>query len=190
MNAMKQSIWACLALMLLAGSAWYYARTSSPIKSDNDSLSSTPDTLITQLSVQQFDEQGHLTHYLNTPSMRHIPLDNSHQFTTPHIIITKANQPAWEINAKDAIALHGGTQITFNHQVVIHQTKDTRTEESTLKTEELIYFPKTQQATTQKEVTFEQAGSIVESTGMNAFLAENRVQLLSNARGTYASNQG
>lgn len=190
MNATKQAEWLFLALLALAGSGWYFASSSRVIKLDDQTLSTTPDTIISELTVQQFDAQGQLSQYLQTPLMRHIPQDNTHQLETPHIIITQPNQPAWDIHAQKATALHGGQQITFNHEVIIHQKKNKNREETTLTTEELTYFPKNQLATTTQEITILQAKNTVRSTGMNAWLADNRVQLLNNARGTYAPNHG
>ena len=103
-------------------------------------------------------------------------------------MVTQLNQPPWEIHAREATALRGGQEITLKHQVVISQKQAART--SVLKTDEMTYFPQDQFATTPKEVLFLQAGSQVRSTGMNAYLAENRVQLLSNARGIYDSSHG
>ena len=190
MNAAKQAAWLFITLLALAVSGWYFASSSIVIKLDDQTLSNTPDTLISHLTVQQFDANGQLSHYLQTPLLRHIPLNNTHQLTTPHIIIAQPNQPAWEIHAQNAIALHGGEQITFNHDVIIHQKQDVHRQESTFTTEELIYFPKDKLATSTKDITFVQAQNVVKSTGMKAWLAENRIQLLSNARGTYVPTHG
>jgi len=190
MNAAKQAAWLFVALLALAGSGWYFASSTLVIKLDAQTLSTTPDTIISELTVQQFDAKGQLSQYLQTPVMRHIPLDNTHQLETPHIIITQPNQPSWEIHAQKATALRGGQQITFNNDVIIHQKKNKNREETTLNTEELTYFPKTQLATTPKEITIMQAKNTVRSTGMKAWLADNRVKLLNNARGTYAPNNG
>ncbi len=190
MNAAKQAAWLCVALLALAFSGWYFASSSLVIKLDDQTLSTTPDTIISQLTVQQFDANGQLSHYLQTPLLRHIPLDNTHLLTEPRIIIAQPNQPAWEINAKNATALKGGEQITFHHDVIIHQKQDEHRAESTFTTEELTYFPKKQLATTPKDITFVQDGNVVQSTGMKAHLAQNRIQLLSNARGTYVPKHG
>lgn len=190
MNAAKQAAWLFVALLTLSVSSWYFASSTYLIKLDNETLSTSPDTIIKHLTVQQFDAHGQLSHYLKTPLLQHIPLDNTHQLATPHIIITQPNQPAWEIHAKSATALYGGEQITFNNHVIVHQKQEESRPESTFKTEELTYFPKKQLATTRREMTFEQAGNVVHSTGMNAYLAQNRIQLLNNARGTYAPNHG
>lgn len=190
MNAAKQAAWLFIALLSLGCSGWYYA-SSKPIRHlDDQTLSKTADMVINNLTVQQFDTDGRLVNYLKTPLMHHIPLNNTHWLKTPHIVIAQPDQPAWEISAQQAIALHGGQQITFNKNVVIHQKNDEHTQESTLKTEEMTYFPKDKLATTLLDVTYERPGNIVQSTGMKAYLAEKRVLLLGQARSTYAPNRG
>ena len=81
--------------------------------------------------------------------------------------------------------MDGGKKITFNKEVVIHQPASDHNQENTLKTEQLIYYPDKKYATTTKLVTFIQPGSIVTSTGMNAWLEEKRIQLLNRPRINY-----
>mgnify|MGYP000072350244 CR=1 FL=1 len=190
MNAVKQAAWLFLALISLAFSGWYYASSKPVKKLDDHTLSTTEDMIITHLTVHQFDTDGRLVNYLKTPLLQHIPLNNTHLLKTPHVVISQQDQPAWEIRAQQATALYGGQQITFNKNVVIHQEKDKHTQESTLKTEEMTYFPKDKLATTLLAVTYERPGNIVQSKGMKAYLAEKRVLLLGQARSTYAPNRG
>lgn len=190
MIAAKQAAWLFVAIICMACSGMYFARPALVVKLDKHTLSTTTDMVINNLTVQQFDTDGQLVHYLHTPLMRHIPSNNTHWLTTPHVIVTQKTQPAWEIHAKTATALYGGQQITFNENVIIHQEKDEHTQESTLKTEEITYFPKDKLAKTHSDVTFERPGHHVQATGMNAYLAEKRVQLLSQARGTYEPSRG
>ena len=190
MNAAKQAAWLFLALLCITCSSWYFASSPVVIKLDAHTLSTTTDMTINQLTVHQFDTEGRLVNYLKTPLMRHISANNTHWLKTPHIIISQQNQPAWEIHAQQATALHGGQQITFNKNVVVHQDKDEHTQESTLKTEAITYFPKDKRAKTLLDVTYERTGNIVQATGMEAYLAEKRVKLLSQARGTYEPGTG
>ncbi|AHE67465.1 LPS export ABC transporter periplasmic protein LptC [Legionella oakridgensis] len=191
MNAGKQAVWLFIALIALACSGWYFASTPAvAIKLDAQTLSTTVDTTISQLTVRQYDAHGELANYLQTPLLRHIPKDNTHWLKTPHIMITQAKESPWEIRSKQAISLYGGQKITFNKNVIIHQSQHGQTPESTLTTEEMIYFPKDKLAITDKEVTYQQPGNIVQSTGMKAYLAEKRVQLLNQARGTYDPQHG
>ena len=190
MNGTKQAVWLFVALISLACSGWYFGGASPISKLDDQTLSNTADITVHHLTVRQYDTEGKLTHYLQTPLMHHIPLNNTHWFKTPHIMVSQQNQPAWDIHAQQATALNGGQKITFNNKVVAHQQQDEHTQESTLETEEMSYFPKDKLAMTLLEVTYKRAGTTVQSTGMKAYLAEKRVKLLSQARGTYVPDRG
>lgn len=189
MNMAKQTIWVLVAALLLIGSSWYYKQLKPLIRLDNETLSTTIDSTVTKLTVRQFNENGELANLLTTPLMEHIPKDNIHLLQTPHIVIKEKDQPEWEINSRTAKSYQGGERITFINKVVVHQNPDKKTQESTLKTEEVTYFPKEKRATTDLFVTFEQPGNIIESTGMNAYLEEKRVELLHGAKGSYAPTQ-
>lgn len=191
MIAAKQAAWLFIALISLACSGWYFA--SSPAiakKLDEQTLSTTADVIINNLTVHQFDAHGQIANYLKTPLMHHIPSNNTHWLKAPHVIVTQKNQPSWEIHAEQATSLYGGQEITFKKNVIVHQDKDEHTQESTLKTEAITYYPKDKFATTLLDVTYEGPGHVVQATGMKAYLAEKRVRLLSQARGTYEPNKG
>jgi lipopolysaccharide export system protein LptC len=188
MNAAKQTFWLFLTLLLLTSSSWYYSHLKPLVKLDNETLSTTVDTTITQLTVRQFNETGQLANVLTTPLMEHIPKENIQLLQTPRIVIKQNDQPSWEICSRKARSFDGGKQITFLKKVVVHQKPGQNTQESTLRTEEVTYFPKEKRASTDLFVTFEQPGNIVESTGMNAYLDEKRVELLHGAKGSYAPN--
>lgn len=190
MNATKQAIWLFVALASLACSGWYFA-SSTPLNTlDEHTLSTTADVTVHDLTIHQYDSNGQLSHYLHTPLMRHIPENNTHWFKTPHIIIAQQNQAPWEIHAQQATAINGGQQISFDKHVVVRQKKDGHSEESTFKTEQITYYPKDKLAMTLLDVIYEQPGTTVRSTGMKAYLADKRIQLLSQARGSYVPKQG
>lgn len=180
----KQFAWLFVALITLIGTRWFYMDPAIVMKLDEHTLSTTPDQIIHELNVQQFDKKGRLIHSLETPLMHHIPTNNTHWIKTPHILISQENKPSWDIRSDEATAVNGGQKLTFNHNVIIHQEKDAHTSESTLKSESLTYYPKTKIATTKKDISFEQPGHQIQSTGMRAYLADNRV-LLKHARGKY-----
>ena len=190
MIATKQAAWLFAALICIACSSWYFASSPVVVMLDKHTLSTTADMVINNLTVHQFDTEGRLVNYLQTPLMRHISANNTHWFKTPHIVVSQQNQPAWDIHANQATALYGGQQITFNDSVVIHQEKDENTQESTFKTESITYFPKDKLATTLLDISYERPGHTVQATGMKAYLAEKRIKLLSQAKGTYEARDG
>jgi lipopolysaccharide export system protein LptC len=190
MNALKQAMWLLLALSVLAFSGWYFTRSQKIVRLDNETLSATIDTTISNLTVRQFDAKGTLTNLLKTPLMHHIPKGDINLLHAPHIIIVQENQPPWDIRSLKAQSYEGGKRITFIKEVVVHQQASAKTQESTLKTEEVTYYPKEKKATTDLFVTYEQPGNYIQSTGMNAYLDEKRVELLHKARGSYAPAKG
>ncbi|MBA2649109.1 MAG: LPS export ABC transporter periplasmic protein LptC [Legionella sp.] len=190
MNRIKQALWLVFALILLVLSRWYFAPPIQVKKLDDKTLSSTVDASAKMLLVRQFDAKGVLIHSLSTPLMEHIPNGNVNIFQTPYISIRQEDEPAWEIHSKKATSYQGGEHIVFVKEVVIHQKPGKNTQESTLKTEEITYYPKLKKASTNLLVTFEQPGNFIQSTGMNAYLDEKKVELLHNARGSYAPAKG
>lgn len=191
MNIIKQSTWFFLSILLIFCSGWYYSHMKPMIALDDDALATSIDTTIAHLTVKQFNETGELVNLLTTPKMEHIPKDNIHLLQAPKILIKQKDQPAWEITSLKAKSFNGGQRITFINDVVVHQASGKESQESTLKTQEVTYYPKEKKATTELFVTFEQPGNLIESTGMNAYLDEKRVELLHGAKGSYApSNKG
>jgi len=185
MNAAKQAVWMFFALIALACSGWYFASKPLTARLDPQTLANTEDTIVTNLVVSQYNDQGTLINQLSSPQMKHIPQQNTHLLANPHILIVEQNQPAWEIQATSATGIDGGKQITFSQNVVIHQQAGEHNLENTFTTEELIYFPKTKYATTALPVFFSQPGSTMHAKGMHAWLDEKHIELLSNTRITY-----
>src|SRR3989338_1328320 len=117
MNAVKQAFYLFATLLLLASSGWYFASSSPKFKLDAHTLLTTTDTMIHGVSIRKYDQSGKLENSMQSPLVRHIPKNNTHLLKSPYITIIQQNQPAWEIDAEQAVALRGGEQITFNRQV-------------------------------------------------------------------------
>lgn len=186
MSSSKQAAWLFCMLILLACFGWYFMREPPHLQIDDKNLSRSPDIITTYIALRRFNETGKLIHFLESPEIQHIPENNIHLIQSPHIILApEDHQPSWEINAQYARSIHGDEQIILQKDVRVHQNQTEHNPSSLMKTEELIYFPKTKLAMTDREISFEQPGSIVHAQGMRAYFADKRIQLLSKARATY-----
>ena len=185
MNSVKQASWIFFILIALGGSGWYFSDATPKPKLDAQALATTTDGVFIGLSVRQFNSQGQLASYMTTPSLRHIPNENTSFIDKPHIVISQSDKPAWEIDAQFAKSVHGNNKITFSNNVIVQQHAGEHSIGSTIKTDEITYLPKEQVAQTAHEITFEQPGNIVHAKGMKAYLGQKRIQLLSHARGVY-----
>ncbi|CAM2794134.1 Uncharacterized protein YrbK clustered with lipopolysaccharide transporters [Legionella steigerwaltii] len=190
MNAAKQLMWLFFTLIILACTGWYYGHSTTKIRLDRETLANSVDTTISNVTVRQFNQQGILANILTAPSMQHIQNGNVYLFQNPHIIVSQEEQPPWDISSKNAKSFEGGKRITFTGNVIVRQQKGSKSQESTLKTEEVTYFPKEKKASSDLLVTYEQPGNVIQSTGMNAYLDEKRVELLHQARGSYVPANG
>lgn len=185
MNNIKSAGWLFCLLIILAYSSYYFALSPVFVRLDDQALSTMPDTIVHDLKVSQYDETGKLANQLITPLLKHIPYQNSHWLKSPDIIVSQNNHPDWHIRAEQALAVHAGQKITFRSHVVIDQRDPATQTAHTFRTEELIYFPKQKFALSHVAVLFEQPGSVVQSQGMKAWLAEKHVKLLSKTNATY-----
>ena len=190
MNIKRQFIWLFFTLILLACSCWHYMHSSEIIRLDKDTLANSIDATASQVKIRQFDAEGSLVNLLISPMMQHIQKDDVYLLQSPHIRISQEQQPPWVIDSKNAQSFEGGKRITFKGNVVVRQKNKDKAQESTLKTEEVTYFPKEKKASTDLLVTYEQPGNVIQSKGMNAYLNEKRVELLHQARGSYVPENG
>jgi len=185
MNRIRAGSWILIALFTLGFLCWYQASLIPSAHLNTETLINIPDQRVSQLTIQEFDKKGTLLHQLYTPLMQHTPYRNTHWFKNPLISVTETNQPAWDIQSKEAIAIDNGEQITFQHQVVIKHHAFKNNLPGIIQTERIHYFPKKKLATTHAKITWTQAGNTAESIGMKAYLDEHRIDLLKHARATY-----
>lgn len=190
MNAVKQVTWLFFSLIILACSGWYYSHSSAFTRLDRETLANSVAITVSDLKVRQFDAEGKLINLLTSPTMQHIQNGNVYLFAKPHILVHQDEQPPWDIRSHHAKSFEGGKRITFTGNVIVHQKQGSKTQASTMKTEEVTYFPKEKKASTDLLVTYEQPGNIIQSQGMNAYLDEKRVELLHQARGSYVPTNG
>ncbi|MFT4060509.1 MAG: LPS export ABC transporter periplasmic protein LptC [Legionella sp.] len=190
MNTIKKLVWLFFTLIILACSGWYYSHTNVLTRLDSETLANSVETTVSHLKLRQFGSDGTLVNRLSAPIMQHIQKGDVYIFEHPHILVSQEEQQPWDIRSKMAKAFAGGDRITFTGNVIVHQKHGRNAQESTLKTEEVTYFPKEKKASTDLLVTYEQPGNIIQSKGMNAYLDEKRVELLHQARGSYAPEKG
>lgn len=191
MNTAKQLGWLFMALVILACSGWYYSNHSNILnRLDSEALANSVETTVSHLKVRQFDTEGSLVNLLTTPEMQHIQNGDVYLFQKPHILVSQEEQQPWDIRSNSAKSFQGGKSITFIGNVIVKQNAGKDVQASTLKTEEVTYYPKEKKASTDLLVTYEQPGNVIQSQGMNAYLDEKRVELLHQARGSYVPANG
>lgn len=192
MISIRHMISVCCIPLIFVGMYVYlsYSKEHIPHLLDPKALAKMTDSSLLEVQYRQYDKTGLLIHSMEAPLIKHIPKDNTHVLTSPHIRVIEVNKAPWDINARTATAIQGGKQITFENNVRIRQEKTDTATETVLLTDSLSYFPDEKKAKTTSEVIVTQAGSQMRSKGLIADLTDNSVRLLSNARGHYVQNAG
>lgn len=175
--------------LLLILCVWQWLRNTSQYSHllDHSALEQTANVIIYDLKFRQYNPNGTLLHFLETPKMRHIQKNNLHILTMPHLIVTEPGKEPWEIHADLGTVFNKSEKIVLDHHVLINQHKPD--EEMVLKTEHLTYFPKEKRATTSSDVVMTQGGTNIRSKGLVANLANNQIHM-NNARGRHVQTMG
>lgn len=144
--------------------------------------------IIDKISAIQFDEQGKPSHQLETIQLIHYPQEDKNLLANPHIILSSKDQTPWHIQAKQGISTQKMEILTLKGDVILQQAAGANNTARTIHTEELLYYPKKQFATTQHPILLEQPGLKVNATGINAYMEQQQVELLSNVSIHYLKN--
>lgn len=143
----------------------------------------SPDSYMINASYTRMDDKGKLDLTVFSPIIWHFKYQNSSFIQKPDIIIYKNNQ-AWRVTSQKAKSVNGTEVFYLQNDVKIKQI-EASSAATTLMTQSLTVFPKTNLATTDKDVLIEQPGVKINAKGLRADLNSGNIQLLSKARGQY-----
>jgi LPS export ABC transporter protein LptC len=159
-----------------------------PFKNDIKIPTRSPhlaDSIAYGVTAKRFDKSGMLVSVFKTPRLMHYPYHDSTRFESPRITLYQKDAPPWRIQADRGSSRDGASKISFFENVILQQSQGANNKASKISTSQLAYFPKKQLATSDVFIRLEQPGLDINSTGMRAYLNENRVVLLAKARGQY-----
>ena len=139
--------------------------------------------LFKEVHWSEYDVDGMITHRFYAPTVKNIS-NQINIIYSPNIELHNQKE-SWVIKAMYAKTIEGYDKIELHHDVVIKHTDFKKNPPSLLSTEKLTYLPKTQQAFTDKKVTFNQGENIIYSQGMQADFAHSGHVKLGQVEGTY-----
>lgn len=175
--------------MICSLTAWWYWQQQKQQQTEHTDVSHQLDFYMQGVTATRFDKQGQLVSSLYSPKVTHYPHQDTYLLENPDIQLREENNPQpWQIRAYHGKALHQMTYVELWEDVRIHQNNSSAHPTTTILTSFLIVKPKIKYAETDKPVTFLQPGTRINSIGMRAYFNQQKVELLSHARGYYANN--
>ncbi len=186
----KKYIVGCILLLGVAYTGWLLFQSSTFAPDVTQGKQFRPDIFMQDVKVVETDETGKVVKHLTSPKLVHYPKDDKTQITQPVYVVYQDNQKQpWVIKATMGTSYNGGKKIVLQDNVNIHESQGTNNQDTLITTSSLTYFPKKDLASTKKPVTIQKPNLKITAIGMNAFLAEKRVDLLSNTRGIYVPDK-
>ncbi len=175
------SMSASVAILLL----WGFFEPERPIQPAQPEHIREADAYVTGVLIQQFDDDGLLTHAIRGERMRHLTRNGSTLIDEP--VLTLFREGRAPINAEARFGEFESEHDIFwlRQQVVIYNQVDRRYR---IEAPYLKINAEQERAETDADVVLHQPIGATYATGMTANFATNRFQLHHAVRGTYEPN--
>ena len=147
-----------------------------------------PDAFATKVTAFYLNKDGKLQTQFKSPKMQHYYTENKTEFENPDFLIYTPNTSPWHIFALHGRATSGIESIQLWDNVHIHQDQSKTNHELNLQTSTMTLHPKTQTANTDQPVLLIQPGYQVSAVGVQLSLKEEKVDLMSNAKGEFSAD--
>jgi lipopolysaccharide export system protein LptC len=152
-----------------------------------------PYAYMTNIETTEFDTSGEMRYKLTTPAARFYQLDPTtpgpQDYTLidhPRILFyAEGDTSPWYLSAVKGRTDASGERVHLSTDVEAQQDSK-RHGLIRVTTSELLVHPAQQYAETDKAVKMRARQNEIETQGMRAYLDEDRIELLSQVRGTYA----
>ena len=134
--------------------------------------------------TMQFTEAGALNYELTSPRIEHTQHDDITVLLKPDLLLFRGTELPWHISSERSEVSPEGAEVELIKNVRIERT-DEHGRPTILTTEQLTYVPDTEYAHTKLAVQIEAANGITTGVGMQTYLNESKMHLLSNVRGRH-----
>ncbi|MBN2689344.1 MAG: LPS export ABC transporter periplasmic protein LptC [Gammaproteobacteria bacterium] len=184
-SELKKSI-LIIILLIISGLSTYF--TLQLVKDETKThfnKPKNPDAFITNITYQEYDEQGKLHTTIKTPKLVHYSYLNSSKFEQPIIIIYGKNNDIWRISAVHGTADHGNKTIDLIGDVKLHRPKNANNKAITITTDKATVHPKQKTAETTKPINIKEQGFTANAVGAKADLNTGVIKLQSKVKEIY-----
>ncbi|QEY59621.1 LPS export ABC transporter periplasmic protein LptC [Pseudomonas sp. C27(2019)] len=171
--------------VLVAALGYWNINTSSEIEAtaltvDDNSI----DFFAVNTQTIQFTDNGTIHYELSSPRIEHTQHDDITLLLQPDLLLFRGTELPWHITSERSEVSPEGKEVELIKNVRIERT-DEKGRPTILTTEQLTYVPDTEYAHTQLAVKIEAANGITTGVGMQTYLNESKMHLLSNVRGQH-----
>lgn len=171
-------IFACVTLVLLPES---HHDALPPITKNN-----SPDWFMYNASVEKTNEEGKIQGKVQSPRLYHYEKENRIAMQHPFFTLFDKDNLPWQISAdKGNVYQNHPERIDLNSHVIVRQLPGKGSNEVTVVSDSLSYYPDTSEAKTSDPVTITQPGMIIHAIGLEANLKQSIINFLKQSQVEY-----
>lgn len=174
-----------LVVGLVAATSWLSQKSESPSKPADEETAGVADYFIRGFEGTVTGNNGRPTHYLKADYLVHYTDSNITELEKPDLTVYQEKGEKWHIQSELGRMQEDGENDEVLLQGNVTLTQQTRQQPLKLSTETLLLYPERQYAETDSAVDIRAPGGHIRGVGMKVFGQEERLQLLSDIRGTY-----
>jgi len=179
MTSLRWKIVIVLSLLAI-GSAWLLNRLSETGSTEISILRHDPDTYMHELTTLTMNQDGSPKNKLYADYMAHYPDDNTIELINPKLEIFRPEKPPTTITAEKGWVTEDNEVILLSGETRLIQLNANGIRELEIITSDVRVLMEQEYAETDKPAIIYGKKTTIKSTGMNAYLGENRLELLNN----------
>lgn len=132
----------------------------------------------------QFQEDGSRHYELVAERVEHVRSTDISRLSKPDLLLYRGSPHPWHVSSQHGEVAAGGAAVELIDQVRIERT-DAKGRATVITTSRMTVLPDKHYAQTEQAVRIQAANGVTTATGMNAYLDDGRMLLLSNVRGQH-----
>ena len=179
MTSLRWKIVIVLSLLAI-GSAWLLNRLSETGSTEISVLRHDPDNYMHDLTTLTMNQDGSLKNKLYADYMAHYPDDDTIELINPKLEIFRLDKPPTTITAEKGWVTKDNEVILLSGKTRLIQIDADGVRELEIITSDVRVLMDQEYAETDNPATIIGKKTTIKSTGMKAYLGENRLELLNN----------
>lgn len=170
--------------LLVVATGWLSRQSGSPSDEEREAAAHLPDYYMHGMQARISDENGATSHRLVADSLYHYPEGDRSELSRPDITVYTQKSSTWHATAENGVLSGVNDELRLNGDIRMTQQGESV---MSLRTERLNIDTVRRYAETDAAVTLEGEATQIEGIGMQAYGDEERLILLSQVRGRYAT---
>ncbi|KAB7623824.1 LPS export ABC transporter periplasmic protein LptC [Alkalilimnicola sp. S0819] len=182
----RTRLFPAVTLIILVALAWWLSRDRDESRDAADAAAvSVPDAFFEGFRLRSTDATGRWDYQVDSPRVAHYPEDDRWTLATPRLEAYPEEGATWHAHAEQGIAWPDEDRVELRGRVTVRRAASPVNRPLELDTENVRITPSRDYAETDAYTEVRQGVSRIQGTGARAWVAEDRVEFLSEVKGHY-----